>query len=122
MKEIQQKGHDATAKEEAAFTTFQIVNEMLARGIEVLPIDLYRSDAKRYLVEEGKIRLPFSSMSGVGEAAATSLQQARESGGEFISVDDLQVRAKVSRAVIAMLQETGALKGLPQSSQMSLFG
>ena len=122
MKEIQQKGHDATAKEEAAFTTFQIVNEMLARGIEVLPIDLYRSDAKRYLVEEGKIRLPFSSMSGVGEAAATSLQQARESGGEFISVDDLQVRAKVSRAVIDMLQETGALKGLPQSSQMSLFG
>ena len=95
---------------------------MLARGIEVLPIDLYRSDAKRYLVEEGKIRLPFSSMSGVGEAAATSLQQARESGGEFISVDDLQVRAKVSRAVIDMLQETGALKGLPQSSQMSLFG
>ena len=61
-------------------------------------------------------------MSGVGEAAATSLQQARESGGEFISVDDLQVRAKVSRAVIDMLQETGALKGLPQSSQMSLFG
>ena len=48
MKEIQQKGHEATAKEEAAFTTFQIVNEMLARGIEVLPIDLYKSDAKRF--------------------------------------------------------------------------
>ena len=122
MKEIQQKGHEATAKEEAAFTTFQIVNEMLARGIEVLPIDLYKSDAKRFLVEDGKIRLPFSSMSGVGEAAANSLMQARESGGEFLSVEDLQTRAHVSRAVIDTLMETGALTGLPQSSQLSLFG
>lgn len=122
MKEIQQKGHEATAKEEAAFTTFQIVNEMLARGIEVLPIDLYKSDAKRFLVEDGKIRLPFSSMSGVGEAAANSLMQARESGGEFLSIEDLQTRAHVSRAVIDTLMETGALNGLPQSSQLSLFG
>ena len=74
------------------------------------------------MVEDGKIRLPFSSMSGVGEAAANSLMQARESGGEFLSVEDLQTRAHVSRAVIDTLTETGALSGLPQSSQLSLFG
>ena len=66
MNEISMKGKEASVKEEAAYATFQIVNEMLARGIEVLPIDIYKSDARKYLVEGGKIRLPFSSLSGVG--------------------------------------------------------
>ena len=52
------------------------------------------------MVEEGEIRLPFSSLAGVGEAAAFSLREARETGGEYISIDDLQARAKVSSAVI----------------------
>ena len=121
MVEINMKGKEATAKDNALFSTLQIVNEMLARGIEVLPVDLYRSDAKRYLVEDGKIRLPFGSIAGVGEAAATSLAQARESGGSYISIDDVQARSKVSKAVMDSLQACGALGDLPQSSQMTLF-
>ena len=121
MDEINMKGKEASAKENASYATLQIVNEMLARGIEVLPIDLYKSDARKYLVEDGKIRLPFGSLAGVGEAAANSLAQAREQGGVYISVDDLQTRAKVSKAVIDSLQTAGALQGLPASSQMTLF-
>ena len=121
MNEIMQKGKEASAKEEAAYSTFQIVNEMLARGIEVLPVDLYRSDAKKFLVEDGKIRLPFAAMSGVGEAAAQSLADAREDGRPYISIDELQAKAKVSKSVIEALQNAGALAGLPASSQMSLF-
>lgn len=121
MSEINMKGKEATAKDNASYATLQIVNEMLARGIEVLPVDLYKSDAIRYLVEDGKIRLPFGSIAGVGEAAATSLAQARESGGPYISIDDVQARSKVSKAVIESLQACGALSGLPQSSQMTLF-
>ena len=120
MNEISMKGKEASAKEEAAYATFQIINEMLARGIEVLPVDLYQSDAKKYLVEDGKIRLPFASLSGVGEAAANSLAAAKEKG-VYISVDDLQTRSKVSKSVIETLTEAGALAGLPQSSQMTLF-
>ena len=120
MHEIQQKGKEATAKEEAAFGTLQIVNEMLARGIGVLPIDLYKSDSRKYLVEDGKVRLPFASIGGVGESAAKALADAKK-GGAYISVDDLQTRSKVSKSVIDNLQEAGALNDLPQSSQMSLF-
>lgn len=120
MNEISMKGKEASAKEESAYATYQIVNEMLARGIEVLPVDLYQSDAKKYLVEEGKIRLPFSSLGGVGESAAQSLAQAKESG-PYISVDDLQTRAKVSKSVIETLSAAGVLAGLPASSQMTLF-
>ena len=67
MSEIAMKGKEASKKEEDAYTTFQIVNEMLARGIQVLPVDIYKSHAKKYLVEDGKIRLPFTSLSGVGD-------------------------------------------------------
>ena len=85
MHEIQQKGKEATAKEEAAYTTLQIVNEMLARGIGVLPVDLYKSDARRYLVEDGKLRLPFSSIGGVGDTAAQALEKARSGARTFPS-------------------------------------
>jgi DNA polymerase-3 subunit alpha (Gram-positive type) len=121
MNEISMKGKEASAKEEASYATLQIANEMLARGIEVLPVDLYKSDASKFLVEDGKIRLPFGALSGVGGAAAKSLAAARETGGVYISIDDVQARAKVSKSVIQTLSDAGAFQGMPESSQMTLF-
>lgn len=115
------KNREASAKEEGEYATLQIINEMLARKIQLLPVDIYRSHAKQFRVEDGKIRLPFSSLSGVGEAAAIGLMEASQTGGEFIAIDDLQARAKVSSAVIEALREAGALKDLPESSQTSFF-
>ena len=120
MSEIALKGKTASAKENAAYATFQIINEMLARGIEVLPVDLYKSDSYKYIVENGKIRLPFASLSGVGVSAAQSLQDAAKDG-EYLSIDDVQIRSKVTKAVIETLEEAGILKNLPQSNQMSFF-
>ncbi len=120
MSDILAKGKEASAKENAAFATFQIINEMLSRGVEVLPVDLYKSDSYKYTVENGKIRLPFASLAGVGESAAKSLQQAAKEG-EYISIDDLQIRSKVTKSVIETLEEAGVLKNLPQSNQMSFF-
>lgn len=120
MQEIEAKGKESTAKENALYATLQIVNEMMARKIEVLPIDIYKSDAYKFLVEDGKIRLPFSSLSGVGENAAKVLEKARK-GGKYISVDDLQTRAMASKTIIEALDEVGALECLPKSSQISFF-
>ena len=120
MNEISMKGKEASAKEESAYATLQIVNEILARGIEVLPVDLYKSDAKKFVVEDGKIRLPFLSLGGVGEAAANSLAEAKNKG-KYLSVEDLQARSKVSKSVIETLAAAGVLTGLPESSQMTFF-
>ncbi len=112
--------HEASAKEESEYGILQIANEMFARGIEVLPIDVYKSKANKFVVEDGKIRLPFSSIPGLGEAAALALEESG-SKNEYLSIEDMQVKSKVSKAIIESLKELGILSGMPESSQISLF-
>ncbi|MBQ7545673.1 MAG: PolC-type DNA polymerase III [Clostridia bacterium] len=122
MLEIKDKGKDATAKEEGTYTSLQVINEAMARGVQFLPVDIYKSDATVYRIEDGKIRLPFSALSGAGGVAAQALQAAREDGkGKYISMEDLQTRANVSKSVITALEEAGALSSLPRTTQISLF-
>ena len=120
IKNIRQKGYDATAKEQAEIGVLHIVDEMLARGIEVLPVDLYKSDSRMFKVEDGKIRMPFCSLDGVGDSAADSLCEAGKQG-DYLSVEEIQLKSKVSKAVIETLRGCGALKDIPESAQMSLF-
>ncbi|MEE1188802.1 MAG: PolC-type DNA polymerase III [Acutalibacteraceae bacterium] len=123
MKEIEIKGRDASATEKSEYTGLQVVLEMLARGIEFLPIDLYKSKATVYSIEDGKIRLAFSSIKGLGVSAAQALESAKDDGqGPYLSQEDLGIRAGVSSAVLTALRDLGALDGLPESSQISLFG
>ena len=112
-----------TTKEKDQFTALQVVNEMMARGVELLPVDIYKSRASTYYIEDGKIRMPFSALSGVGENAAKGLEAGKNDGkGEFVSVDDYQARTGASSAVVTALREVGALEGLPETAQISFFG
>ena len=124
MKELDAKikAKESTAKEEGTYTSLQVVNEMMARGIEFLPVDIYKSTAHTYVIEDGKIRLPFSAISGAGGAAAAALEAARDDGnGEFLSVEDLHMRSGVSKTLISNLEELGALDSLPKTTQLSFF-
>lgn len=121
MDEIRNKGKEASAKEQSQAETFHIIYESMARGIEYLPVDLYKSHSYKFLMEDGKIRLPFSSVKGLGGAAAQGLMDARNAG-EFISCDDLQNRSGISKSVVESLRQLGALGSLPETSQMTFFG
>ena len=120
IKMINNKGFEASEKEKAEIPMLQIMNEMLARGIEVLPVDIFKSKAKAFVIENGKIRLPFCSLAGIGENAAESLEQ-HANLGEYLSIEDIPLKAKVSKSVVETLRECGALAELPESAQMSLF-
>ncbi|HHV98132.1 MAG TPA: PolC-type DNA polymerase III [Clostridiaceae bacterium] len=120
IKELEQLGNNLSQKEKNVLTILEVVNEMYARGIKFLPVDLYHSDATRFLITPQGIRPPLNSLQGLGTAAAQNIAEARKEG-EFKSIDDLRVRGKASKSIIEILQKHGCLEGLPESSQMTLF-
>ena len=109
-----------TARDKDTATCLELVLEMNLRGIKFLPVDLYKSDVRRFLIEDGNIRCPFISLPGLGESVAVTIAEAREEG-QFLSVEDLKKRGKVGSAVVDMLRAHGALDGLTETNQISMF-
>ena len=121
MDEITSMGNDATAKEKNMLTVLEVAYEMYARGIKILPVDIYESDAKEFkVVGEKQILPPMIALQGVGENAAIHIQQER-GNGEFISKEDLQKRTKISKTVIETLTIHGSLDNMSEKNQLSLF-
>ncbi len=118
--EIEEKAFQATPKEKAMVSILEMALEMTARGFSFKPIDLYRSDATRFLIDESSLIPPFSAMAGIGENAAKNIAAAREDG-DFLSIEDFQSRAKASKTVVEILASMGCFRGLPESNQLSLF-
>jgi len=120
IRTIKQKGNEATKKELDIYENMLIFNEMFERGLEILPINLHKSHAKKFLVEDGKMRLPFGALGGVGEKAAEALYEAAQSGN-FLSKQEFQAEAGVSKTIIQNLSDMGVLDELPETNQMTLF-
>ena len=99
---------ERTAKDDDALVSLQLENEMLQRGCEFLPIELGKSYASKYVVEDGKVRLPFTAIRGLGDAAAVALEQATMHGQEYISVEELQQASGVAQSVFDKLRAVGA--------------
>ena len=112
---------EKNAKDEDVLVSLQLVNEMLSRGYEFLPIELGKSRGNKYIEEAGKVRLPFCALKGVGGTAAASLERATIDGQEYISVEELQQATGVTSAVLESLRTAGVLADLPESSQVSFF-
>ena len=109
-----------TAKEKDTVRDMKIVQEFYARGFEFLPIDLYKSEAVKFTIVDGKLLPPFSSIDGMGGIAAEALYLAAK-GEPFMSKDDIAQRAKVSRSTLDVMGELGLLGDLPESNQLSIF-
>ncbi len=109
---------DATPNEKSLIPTLLLVNEAIARGIRFLPVSFFRSDAFKFLPEGDAIRCPFNSLGGVGDTAAQKIQEVRENNDIF-SVEELREKAQVSKTVITILQNAGALDGLSETNQIT---
>ncbi len=120
MKELDLQGNSISAKDKNMYSILEIVLEMYERGIKFLPMDLYKSHATKFKMEEDGIRPPLNSIPGLGTVAAESIETAKKDG-EFMCIDELQQRGKVGKSVIELLKKFGCLNGMTQSNQMSLF-
>ena len=121
MKEIDLLGNNATQKDKTMYPVLELVLEMYERGIKFLPLDLYKSSATKFIVEEEGIRPPLNSMAGLGTVAALGIENARKDG-KFRSIDDMKIRSKIGDSVTELLKKFGCLDGMSQSNQLSLFG
>lgn len=120
LKEINEKGMDASTKEKNLLTVLELANEMIERGYEFGMIDLYKSDAVNFVIEGDKLIAPFRAVPGLGISVAKQIVEARKDG-IFLSKEDLANRGKVSKTLIEYMSDNGVLKDLPDENQLSLF-
>ena len=122
IEEIEKKGQEgsATAKDNEMLATMQLVREALARGVQFLGVDLMKSDAKAFLPEDGKIRMPFNSLPGLGDTAAEKIVEARDNNVIF-SIQELREKSGISKSIIELLRRNGVLGGLSETNQLSIF-
>ena len=110
-----------TQKEKNLITILEVVNEMYARGIKLLPVDLYKSHATKFVEEDGAIRPPLNAINGVSDAVGQAIVDARECGGPFISSEDLMRRSKIGKSIIDKLKEYDVLTEIPDTNQITFF-
>ncbi len=121
LTDMTKRRNELSAKEADVLDALMLVNEYYQRGYDFLPVDVHKSHATKFVPENGKIRLPFISLPGLGISAAESIMNTMADGSVF-SVDELQSKAKVSKSVLELLEKNGALKGMSKTNQLSLFG
>ncbi len=114
------KNNTISPKEKNLIPILEVCIEMYARGINFIPVDLYKSDAINFIKTPEGILPPLNALPGMGENAAKSITEAREQG-EFKTVEDLRIRTGITKTNIELLQQNHCLDGLPESDQVSIF-
>lgn len=121
MKEIQDKGNDASAKDKSLLTVLEIANECLERGIKIKMVDIDQSEATDFkILDKHTILAPFNAVPGLGDNAAKQIVAARAEK-KFLSKEDLAKRGKVSQTIMNYFEDNGVLEGMPDENQLSLF-
>lgn len=118
--DLKERSNTRSKKESDLYDLLLIVNEMLERGYDFLPIDIRKSHANKFLVEDGKIRIPFVAIPGLGENAAVNIYDTVQNN-DILSIEELQDKSGVSKSVMEMLEGFNILADLPKSNQLTLF-
>ena len=114
------KDNQATAKDNEQLSTFFLVREAMARGVQFLGVNLEKSHATAFLPEDGKIRMPFNSLPGLGDTAAHKIVEVRDKQ-KIHSIEELRLKTGISKAVIEILRRNRVLDNLTETNQMTLF-
>ena len=121
IRDYKKRSNSLSNKEQDTLKDMKLVQEMYARGYEFLPIDIYRSQATKFQIIDGKLLPPFSSIDGMGEKAADSMEMAADITNPYLSRDDFRTRTKASKTIVDLMGDLGLLGDMPESNQLSLF-
>ncbi len=110
---------EQTGKDKDEIVALEVVLEMNARGFSFLPVDLYKSEVKEFVIEGNALRCPFTSLKGFGDQAAISIVEER--GQPFLSTEDLKKRTRITNTGVEMLRKCGTLEDLSDTNQISFF-
>jgi len=120
IKEINKMGYDASQKDKKLLTILELAMEMYARGFHFKPVDIYRSDAHKFILADKGLILPFAALPNIGAAAAQGVISSRKDG-EYVSVEDFQNRTRLNKSAMDMLRKENCFESLPEKTQISLF-
>lgn len=109
-----------SSKEQTQMPIYEVALEMYSRGLEFLPVDIYKSKAQEFTIEDKKIRMPLRALTGVGEQAAKNIIEARNDG-KFLSKEDLLKRAKVGKSLLNIFEINNVIKDMDDTNQISMF-
>lgn len=109
-----------TSKDKEMIKDMRIVQEMYARGIRFVPIDLYTVKADRFQIIDGKLMPSLNTVDGLsGMAAETVVAEAAKD--KFISIEDFRDRTRIGVKTVEKMSELGLFGDLPQSNQLSIM-
>jgi len=120
LTDMSRRRNELSAKDVGVADALMLVNEYYQRGYSFLPVDLKKSHARKFVPEDGRIRLPFASLPGLGETAADNIMKCRDEQ-DIYSIDDLKRSAGISKSVIEILERNGVLRGMSATNQLRLF-
>jgi len=120
LQELYELGNNASVKDKGLITVLELCFEAYKRGIKILRVDLYKSEATKFIIEDGALRPPLNAIPGLADNAGKGIVEARKNG-EFISKEDLRIRAGISKTAIEGLNIHGCLDGMSETNQLSLF-
>ena len=120
-KGAQQKTDSERKKDKELITILELVYEMNKRGIELLPVDIYKSDATKFLIEGNALRPPFNAIPGVGAGQAIGIVARRKPDVVYPTVEDFATETGANSAIVNLLDQNGCFLNMPKNKQISLF-
>lgn len=120
IKDYKARSGSLSQKEQDSYKDMRVVQEMYARGIDFMPIDIYLAKAHKFQIFDNKIMPALDTIDGLGDKAADSVEEAAKTG-EFLSRDDFRKRTKLSTTAVETMHRLGLLPGLPESNQLSIL-
>jgi len=120
IEELRNKDN-STVKDDDLITALQVALEMTLRGIKFLPVDIHKSAALTFEIENGNLRIPFVAVDKLGDAVAVDIVERRNERA-FISKKDVARRTRLNSTLFEEFNDMHFFSDLPEDDKEATDG